>query len=199
MKIPNSCLTWLKLQRSGYRDHKKEFIYNMNKEYYLMDWTLPYECNSIIDIGCGIGGIDVLLSQKYNNPKIFLLDKSEKKEKVIYGYNRGESFYNSLDATNDMMIANDVLNYKLIDLEKDKLNVKDHSIDLVISLLSCGYHYPVEEYLEQIEKWLSKNGKLIIDLREGTEGFNTVRHVFPDIDVISSYNKSIRVCASRGK
>jgi SAM-dependent methyltransferase len=169
----------------------------MNKEYYLMDGMLPDECNSIIDIGCGIGGIDVLLSQKYNNPKIYLLDKSEKKEKVIYGYDRGESFYNSLESTRDLMDANEVLNYKTIDLGKEKLNVKDHSIDLVISLLSCGYHYPVEEYLEQIEKWLSKDGKLIIDLREGTEGFNTVRHVFPNIDVISSYNKSIRVCAGR--
>ena len=195
MNIPDSCVSWIKLQRSGYKNLKKEFIEDMVKEYQLMNPFLPEKCESILDIGCGIGGIDVLLDKHYNHPKIYLFDSNFTSDKIVYGFSDKTSFYNDMLATKDMMILNNIKNYFFLNI-KYGFEHLEH-IDLIISLLSCGYYYSVEKYLYQIDKSLSYNGTLIIDIRQGTKQIEKVKEYFPKIDIISTYNKSNRICARR--
>lgn len=196
MIIPKSCIKWLNLQRTGYKNPKKEYIESINIEFKLMLQYLPEKCESILDIGCGIGGIDVLLSKCYGNPKLLLMDKSEISKKIHYGYHGTGASYNSFKATYDLMDANYIINYKLIDVSTGKLPVFEN-VDLIVSLLSCGYHYPLDEYLDYIETVLSEDGTLIIDCRQKTDGITILSQYFKDIKIISCYNKSDRVCARR--
>jgi len=198
MIIPESCIKWLSLQRTGYKKQKNQFIENINKEFKLMLQYLPEQCKSILDIGCGIGGIDILLSKSYGSPKLLLMDKSEISKKLHYGYHKEGASYNSFKATKDLMKANHIENYNIIDVSSGKLPVYEN-IDLVISLLSCGYHYPIYEYLGYIETVLSEEGTIIIDCRQKTDGIAVLGQYFKDIKIISSYNKSDRVCARRFK
>lgn len=198
MIIPDSCIKWLKLQRTGYKKPSRQFVDNIIKEYMLMKEYLPENCKSIMDIGCGIGGIDVLLYTHYNKPELFLLDNSEVSKKIHYGYHNTGACYNSFDATKDLMKANHIKNYNIIDVSSGKLPVFEN-IDLVISLLSCGYHYPLDEYLDYIETILSEDGTLIIDCRQGQDGITVLSQYFKDIKIISCYNKSDRVAARRNK
>jgi len=198
MKVPESCMPWIKLQRHGakYSINKKEYIAEMEKEFKLMLPFLSKECNSILDIGCGIAGIDVLLSKHYDNPKLYLLDGDFKNPDIVYGFTKNtKSIYNSLLATKDMMEKNHISNYKILTLNSG-LNLMEN-IDIIISTLSCGYHYPVDTYLEKINKILSKNGILIIDIRENTDGIKKIGKYFQYINIISNYNKSARICARR--
>lgn len=197
MVIPNSCLEWIKLQRSGYKDLKNEFITDIEKEYSEMKSFLPENVNTIFDIGCGVGGIDVYLYKHYDIPHIILMDSQFVSRDIKYGFDRGISYYNSFEATKDLMKVNHVFNYSTIGIDVDISIFKN--IDLAISLLSWGYHYPVEKYLDGVLNCLSDDGVLILDIRENTNGVDIIREAFDEVVEISNYNKSHRICARRKK
>ena len=46
-------------------------------------------------------------------------------------------------------------------------------VDLVVSLLSCGFHYPVNDYLPYLRTCLKPGGQAILDLRATTEARQT--------------------------
>jgi len=198
MIVPAECIKWINLQRTKYKDPVNNFKDQIQKEYLEMREYLPKEVDSILDIGCGLAGIDVLLSKHYNKPELYLMDNSEISEKVKYGYDRCVEYYSSFEATELLLKANYIKNYNLIDIKSKSLPMFE-KIDLVISLLSCGYHYPVTEYLGYIKTILSENGSVIIDIRENTDGIEIVKKLFPEIKKISYYNKSIRICARQNE
>lgn len=63
--------------------------------------------------------------------------------------------------------------------------------DLIISLLSWGFHYPIETYLEKAKK--IKNGILILDIRNGTDQIETLKDNFNTIKVIEETRTRKRV------
>lgn len=197
MIVPEICVPWIKLQRSGYSNHKEGYKKDIEKEYELMLPCLPDKCNSVLDIGCGVGGINVLLSKHYNHPELHLLDNSIVSDKIVYGYTDKESYYNSFDATKELMDVNGITNYKLIDINGSfpKIN----NIDIVLSLLACGFHYSISYYIENIYNVITDDGVLIFDMRKETDQLSIVQSYFKDISEIETINKkSIRICA-RGK
>lgn len=196
MMIPESCMKWLKLQRSGYVNHRQEFIGALTHEFETLKDYLPEECTTVLDIGCGIAGIDVFLGLHYQSPYFYLLDNSATSVKPIYGYDRGKSFYNSFQATIDMMQMNSIQDFQIIDIANGLpgplINIKPH---LIISLLSWGYHFPVSEYLEQAHEILAPGGRVILDIRNGTDGIEVLNTRFDNIVPIVEENKAVRVCA----
>lgn len=194
MIVPESCLEYIKLQRSGYTDQRFEFKKRMEQEYNVIKPFLPIECGSVLDIGCGVGGIDVLLNQHYDDANFILLDNSISSEKPIYGYDRGKSYYNSFCATSDMMQYNGVKNFTFMDVSKDDISCL-RNIDLIISLLSWGYHYPVRTYIEKVRNIISRHGRLIMDIRENTNGIDIVNNFFTNMEIIITDNKADRVVA----
>lgn len=196
MKVPYFCVPLIRKQRSGCKDHVSDFEKHITKEYNEMKCYLPVSCNSILDIGCGLGGIDILLSKHYNNPKMYLFDKSIVDDRLIYGFDRGKCFYNSFEITRALLTVNDIKNYELIDAGKGFPDIKD--IDLVVSLLSWGYHYKVEEYINEVYDCMSRKGVLIMDTREKTNGIQILKKMFKKVTIISTYNKSNRIYAEKG-
>lgn len=194
MNVPDSCIEYIKLQRSGYKDPRFEFKARMEQEYKTMKPFLSAECKTVFDIGAGVGGIDVLLNQHYTDAHFYLFDSAAISEKPIYGFDRGESFYNSSFATVEMMEENGVEHFSLLDIAKDDIS-SFRNIDLVISLLSWGYHYPVQTYIEKVRNMISPTGRLIMDIRQNTNGIEIVNKFFPNFDIIITDNKADRICA----
>jgi hypothetical protein len=186
MIIPKICYPWIAKQRTDYPGDLEEcFNADMEETFRAIEPFLPIRLESVLDVGCGVGGIDVLLWNLFR-PKIWLMDY-EKVTKPIYGYNKGPSFYNSFEATAALMDANGVETYEQWPAEKGFPPVK---ADLTISLLSLGYHYPVETYLDRI------TGPLLIDLREGTDGLDRVKARYQSVREIRRENKALTVLAS---
>jgi len=139
---------------------------------------------NILDIGCGLGVIDVLLSKHYLNANFYLQDKSETIDlsKKYNGFNETYQYYNNVDLLKEFVTNNGIKTFNII----DGTDIYDTTLkfDVIMSLLSCGWHYSLLTYLEFIKEHLVDNGILIIDVRNETEEgllyeyFHNVNRIF---------------------
>jgi SAM-dependent methyltransferase len=174
---------------------------DMRREYQSIREALPRVCRSVLDIGCGVAGIDVLIQRHYGDQAVdfFLLDRSEVTPSVFYSYQSRGAFYNSLEVARGLMTMNGLPAERIHLLEATPENdIKiTGTVDLIISLLSWGFHYPLEGYLVRVHELLSADGVLILDVRKGSEGLNGLRGVFPHVEVVQSTLKYDRVAARK--
>jgi SAM-dependent methyltransferase len=175
---------------------------DMRKEYLSIKDYLPKTCSSILDIGCGVAGIDVFLSEHYKDkqPIFYLLDKTSIENPIFYDFKPKGAFYNSLDAAKAMLIRNGTPE-RCVHLaeatDNNDIDI-DCKVDLVISLISWGFHYPVETYLDKVYDILIEGGSVIIDVRRETNGIHILNNVFGKVEVIFDGDKKIqRVLASK--
>ena len=146
---------------------------------------LPKSAHNIMDIGCGLGIININLNKIYNNESnFFLLDKNKIDKKIKYGFSSNYESYNDLNETRNILLANNIQKNRIhiFDVEKNiQINTK---IDLVISLKSMGYHYPFEIYLDILRLCCTNETKFIFDV--STEYFdeNLFHNYFESIKVI---------------
>src|SRR3989344_4527074 len=160
--------TWLFKSRI-----KRLFSEDMEREYESIKNSLQENPSSVLDIGCGVAGIDVMLTRHYDKVgkkiDLYLLDKTELNKKVFYGLEKTTAYYNSLDVARDFLIANGASKENIHTQEAaGNPIIQGKQFDLVISLISWGFHYPVETYLEEVFDLLKPGGKLILDVRKGS-------------------------------
>ncbi|MHC4638016.1 MAG: hypothetical protein ACYTBV_11015, partial [Planctomycetota bacterium] len=99
---------------------KELFTDDMRSEYDSMSQWLGGSCEKILDIGCGVAGIDVFLYRHYNcdkNIDFYLLDKTSVDEKVYYFFEKHGSFYNSLSVAEDILHGNGISREKIHPIE----------------------------------------------------------------------------------
>jgi SAM-dependent methyltransferase len=180
---------------------KKLYSKDMHAEYTSIRDYLPEACASVLDIGCGAAGIDVLIDQHYVDQSldIYLLDKTEVERNVFYMFQDRAAFYNSLDTAKDLLTANGIPAERIHLREANAANEIQvpNGVDLVISLLSWGFHYPVATYADRVKELLSIKGVAILDIRKGTDGLDTLGDVFSQVHVILDASKYVRVAARR--
>jgi len=176
---------------------------DVRKDYEIIRDYLLDSAKAILDIGCGLGGIDVLLYQHYRSSGInlHLLDKEGIAEKVYYGFNAEAAHYSSLLLTRELL--------KLNGVPIDRASTYDIAtegfpnqckFDVVISLYSWGYHYPVSAYLEPVRTSLASDGIIILDVREETDGKEQLAKHFTvcrDICIGSEDNRRILATNNR--
>jgi hypothetical protein len=152
-----------------------------------------------LDIGCGVAGIDVYLNAHYQEqtPRFYLLDKSQVEDQVFYGFKSHGAFYNSLETAQQMLVSNQIPTERITLLEANEageINIGGQ-IDLAVSLISWGYHYPVRTYLDRVHELLAPGGRLIMDVRRGTGGLEEIQSRFAEVRMISVDKKSDRLLA----
>ena len=144
---------------------------------------LPKNAENIMDIGCGLGIINIYLNQIYNNqPNFFLLDKNRIDREIKYGFSSEYESYNDLNQTKNLLLNNNINSLHTIDVEKD---IKiENKIDLVISLKSMGYHYPIDQYLKLFRTCCNDNTYFIFDVSEGYYNASLLKKYFDVVDII---------------
>lgn len=126
-----------------------------------LDQILP---KRVADIGCGYGFIDLFIAKEYGCD-ITLID-IETNDKAHFGFQDEGAAYTSLETAKRFLTQNSVSDEKVVTKNpgKDDLNgIK--KVDLALSLLSCGFHYPTSRYANFWENNVSENGSIILDLR----------------------------------
>ena len=155
------------------------------REIELIKNYLPKKAKNIIDIGCGLGIINIFLNKIYNNQSnFFLLDKNRIDKVIKYGFSSDYESYNDLKETRNLLINNDIRpsSINTLDVEKDfKIDAK---IDLVISLKSMGYHYPIDQYLRLFQNCCDENTSFIFDVSEGYYNESLFKKHFENVDII---------------
>lgn len=177
---------------------KNEFVLDMQREYSIIKPFLPKTALSLLDIGCGVAGIDVFLSKHYsNNIKIYLIDKTQIDNKIYYGFKNRGSIYNSLPLAKSLLTLNGVRaeDINIQEITKDNKILFQSRFDIVISLISWGFHYPVSTYIQEVHEKLNLKGILIIDIRKNTGGEDDIKKVFGNCKFIYESEKFVRILA----
>ncbi len=158
---------------------------------------LPKEATSCLDIGCGLGGIDVLLFRHWGpSVRLHLLDRSGKSDRLYYGFDNEAAHYNEPSLTEEFLRLNGIARNGFVLHDFDRTGYpRDLHFDVVLSLLSWGFHYPVETYAASVADTLKQGGTLIIDVRNGTDGESTLKKYFREINRVRTDHKSVRIVA----
>ena len=168
----------------------KKVFYKIKNEFDSIIKYLPKNATNIMDIGCGIGLIDIFINNHYTNcQKFYLLDKNSIDNKVVYGFSENYESYNLNNITKNFLINNNIKESKLnlIDVDSD-FYIKPKSIDLCISLVSMGYHYPLSIYLETIKEVSNENTVFIFDIATEYQDLDNVKKYFSKVEIIETVN-----------
>lgn len=160
----------------------------IKRDYDMIENFLPSSASNILDIGCGLGLINIVLGDKYKNCNFHMLDKTQELEnEKISGFNEKYTFYNSLEATKVMLNKNgiDESNIFLYEVEEENVNIlKNKKFDIILSFLSCGWHYSVLEYKELILSSLNDDGLVILDIRHNTNELEKAQEFLTLVDFV---------------
>lgn len=125
-------------------------------------FNLP-EGSRIMDIGCGVAVIDLLLYSYIPNSKFYLLDKEGFEFRPGIFYDEKYPVYNSWSPVVDAIKTSG------FDPERFTIQGPDipfpEDLDCITSYLSWCWHYPKEIYWDRAFNSLKKGGKLILDVR----------------------------------
>jgi hypothetical protein len=108
-------------------------------DWRMIEPHLPERVESIIDIGCGMGGIDVYLKRRFPQARLELLDGDG--ETAFYGYGESQP-YSSREACEALLSENGVR----VDRWHNVGTTEMLSADLIVSTLAWGFHFPLESY-----------------------------------------------------
>lgn len=172
----------------NYYQHKNlsEIIsYEIEKEFNLLKKYIPQNIKTVMDIGCGLGLINIFLNNNFKNiNEFYLLDKNKIDHKIKYGFSKSYESYNNLLATRDTLILNGIEENKinLIDVNKN-YSIKN-SIDFVISLVSMGYHYPISNYIQLLRETSNKKTIFIFDIATEYQDLKIIKNYFNQYEII---------------
>ena len=166
IKVPDRCLPLLREQRTHYTDPGREYGEELARTFETFRGFLPATADRVLDIGSGLAGIDVLLWRHYRGVELHLLDKAGVSPEINAGFNaRAEDFahYNDFGLARELLSANGVeANVICHDIRHDPF--PEDRFDVVVSLLSWGFHYPIATYTPRCR------GVMVVDVRKGTDG-----------------------------
>lgn len=189
LDVSKECMTQLRQrithQRSGWGDMSPSALYEGAEKTFvtgLKDFLPEEQPKRVLDIGCGMALYNFFLFKHYNfasSMQLYLFDKTtghiDNPESFVGGgwHPDGKfSFYTSLECAAEILRKNTGLRKNIHEVNATVLNLqrlKEHSFDVIYSLLSYGHHYPVSTYLEEVFRLLRVGGVLILDLRvQGT-------------------------------
>lgn len=119
----------------------------------------------LADIGCGYAIWD-LFAFRDLDCDIVLID-IETNAHRHFGYAEEGAAYTDLATARAFLQANGVAEDRITTLnpERDDLATGAGRIDLAVSFVSCGFHYPVATYLPFFRDQVAPDGAVLVDLR----------------------------------
>lgn len=136
------------------------------KEYLPLKAALTgRRISHVCDIGCGQGLNDLFLLRDHA-PRFTLVDIEETPDQYHFWADTGAG-YASLDAAAALLVENGCAPDRVVTVNprKREWQATGAEFDLVTSLISCGFHYPIDDYLQVFLGALDAGGCVCLDLR----------------------------------
>jgi SAM-dependent methyltransferase len=166
----------------------------ISKTFESFSEYVPSKVEKTLDIGAGLGGIDVFFANKFDCT-VFLLDKngvSSNKRGGFYQNADDFSYYNDFSATKEFLLANKVSKFEFVDMSKQTF--PKETFDLVVSFLAWGFHFSVDTYLEDVYDTLRDGGLLVMDIRNESGGIEKLEVKFKKkVNIIQEANNYTRI------
>lgn len=167
---------YLMIQRGEVSDHRHDFqawktAYEQSllRIFMSIKRVLPEKCSSVLDVGSGLGGIDVLLARHYGQLDVCLLDGIDCKAEV---HKHREPFNNAAVA---------------MDFQRKNGN---HSVeccfptppartfDLIVSFAAWCFHIAPEVYIDAVKAAMHADTVLILDVRKRSDWCEALTSAF---------------------
>ena len=85
----------------------KKYLISMEKEYENLAKYLNFNNKSILSIGSGMCGLELIINQKSHDNLFYIIEKNYVSKKVTYGWdNDNNEAYNNLTLLNTFLIKN---------------------------------------------------------------------------------------------
>lgn len=172
---------YLKLQKGSLDYLKKDpiawgtaYAGSLKKQYLNIRHWLPKRCGSLLDVGSGLGGIDILISRHYVNfmdspqqyPRVFLLDGIA--DPPVMTLHR--KTFNHMGVAARFLTDNGIpfqnIGWFSPDFVRDATRAFFDSFDLIVSFGSWCFHYEPNTYLPQLLNGaIGPETVVIIDVR----------------------------------
>lgn len=122
---------------------------------------------SVADIGCGYALFDLLFWRDFGG-RLVLID-IESNEERHFGYTERGAAYSNLEVARRFLESNGVASEDIAIINPQTTpEATLPSVELAVSFLSCGYHYPASTYRDYFEATVGGGGSVILDLRRKT-------------------------------
>jgi hypothetical protein len=145
------------------------YIDSLFMDLQSMKPALPVSCQSLLDVGSGMGGIDILMVRRYGQLRVELLDGED--DLPIMKLHRLP--FNNMQVARRFLTTNGVQNIVTFNAN-DPTTWNSDKVDLVLSLGSWCFHYPPKEYLSLVRDKCHDGTILIIDVRAGRPDYSAV-------------------------
>jgi len=157
------------------------------KFFHTIKPNIPERCHKILDIGCGIGLLDLLIycnASGEKKPDLYLFDKSVDLNALSpasiapTGFNDRYVFTASLAQSALFLKLNGVADRHIHLCEVGNWRISSGAtFDLVFSRKSWGFHHHLAEYLDEVVSSVSMHRAVIMDVRAGQGGEECCRRV----------------------
>lgn len=163
-------------------------------EYRIIRSALKdFNLDHVMDIGCGHAIMQALFHRD-NVCRITLID-IESNDRVHHDFHDQGAGYASLDKARAFLVSNAVPSNSITTFNPQVSQLPQaRDVNLVMSLLSCGFHYPLATYLDYAKKVLVPNGRFLFDLRKGS-GQDEILDQFANWSVLAETRTYRRVLA----
>lgn len=151
---------------------------------------LPAECGSILDIGSGLGGVDILLAQHFGGATIGLLDGTDC---LPFTHAHNLPFSNA-EVAKDFHLKN---GSKFVQCYWPAPPPAEH-FDLIVSFAAYAFHIAPFEYLGVLMNAIRPHTIMVFDVRKKKEFLAPLVTAFGKPEIIFQAEKFVR-CVFRGK
>ena len=164
---------------------KEAYLASLDRIYTTIRPHLLPACGGILDIGSGLGGIDILLSRHYAGaPQVYLLDGDSKTTEVVFA----NEPHNDMDVARDFQRANGV---RATTVTPDNTDlIPTQGITLAVSFAAFAFHIRPTVYRSLVARALEPGGMAILEVRKREGWRGMLDDVLGEGFVIHSTNKA---------
>ena len=168
------------------KDIGNNYFQIMSNEFNSIKDSISENDKIILSIGGGVGGLEVIINNHFNDMKFYFIEKNYISKKVVYNWDMtNKEAYNDLKLQERFLINNGLKNFNIFDYDKDHL--PDNKFDIIISLFSLDYHYDFYLYLDFFKRACNTKTKII---------FDTIRpdyftEIFNDVVVLKTFDSTV--------
>jgi len=186
-----------------------EYLQCMEREWRTLEAWVPKGAAYFLDIGCGVAGIHQWTYRHFcenedesagdgRSYSLTLCDRDSSCDRVYYDFNARGAAYNDLDLSRVFLESFGIPARAIegIDADRDRLPF-ERKFDLIMSLISWGFHYPIETYLDYARQQLAEEGVMIVDCRRGTSGLSSLEEYFDTKIIVEGAKHDRLLCKHR--
>lgn len=194
LTISDEAFRYLVLQRGAISDLSNDrkaweaaYRRSLLGDFGTMQKWLPEKCGAILDVGSGLGGINILLSRHYGGrPAIWLLDGHFDDPEV----KAHDQTFNSMAHARAFLRDNGTM----LKGTTSGGSGRGQTFDLVISTQAWCFHFQPSDYLDFVKSSAKSGATLILDVRKDKPHWrDELRNAFTEIGVAVSPHKYERV------